>query len=128
MKRIACLLAFALTCGVLMFCAAKATAADEPAKVAGTWEVSSEGPNGPMTQTLTIQQDGEKIKGTMTGRRGETPFEGTVTGNKVAFTVKRETPNGTFTIEYSATVDGDSMKGKAHSERFDRDWTAKRTK
>jgi carbon-monoxide dehydrogenase large subunit len=128
MKRIACLLAFALTCGVLMFCAAKAVAADEPAKVAGTWEVSSEGPNGPMTQTLTIQQDGEKIKGTMTGRRGESPFEGTVIGNKIAFTVKRDTPNGTFTIEYSATVDGDSMKGKAHSERFDRDWTAKRTK
>jgi hypothetical protein len=128
MKRIACFLAFALTCGVLMICAAQAKAADEPAMVAGTWEVSSQGPNGPMTQTLTIQQDGGKIKGTMTGRRGEAPLEGTVTGNKIAFTVKRETPNGTFTIEYSATVDGDSMKGTAHSERFDRDWTAKRTK
>lgn len=128
MKRIACFLAFALTCGVLLVCAAKVRAADEPVSVAGTWEVSSQGRNGPMTQTLTIQQDGGKIKGTMTGRRGEAPFEGTVTGNKIAFTVKRETPNGTFTIEYSATVDGDSMKGTAHSERFDRDWTAKRTK
>jgi hypothetical protein len=125
MRRIA--LAFVLTCGLLLICGVMA-AADEPAKVAGTWEVSSEGPNGPMTQTLTIQQDGEKIKGTMTGRRGEAPFEGTVTGNKISFTIKRETPNGTFTIEYSGTVDGDSMKGTAHSERFDRDWTAKRTK
>jgi hypothetical protein len=128
MKRITCSLAFALTCGVLMICGVKARATEEPVKVAGTWEVSSQGPNGPMTQTLTIQQDGGKIKGTMTGRRGEAPFEGTVTGNKIAFTVKRETPNGTFTIEYSATVDGDSMKGTAHSERFDREWTAKRTK
>jgi hypothetical protein len=128
MKRIACFLAFALTCGVLMICAAQAKAADETAQVAGTWEVSSQGPNGPMTQTLALQQDGGKIKGTMTGRRGEAPLEGTVTGNKIAFTVKRETPNGTFTIEYSATVDGDAMKGTAHSERFDRDWTAKRTK
>jgi len=128
MKRIACFLAFAWICGVLMICAAQVRAADEPVNVAGTWEVSSQGPNGPRTQTLTIQQDGGKIKGTITGRRGEAPFEGTVTGNKIAFTVKRETPNGTFTIEYSATVDGDSMKGTAHSERFDREWTAKRTK
>jgi hypothetical protein len=81
-----------------------------------------------MTQTLTIQQDAGKIKGTLTGRRGETPFEGTVTGSKISFTIKRETPNGTFTVEYTATVDGDSMKGTAHSERGDREWTAKRTK
>jgi hypothetical protein len=127
MKRIACFLAFALTCGLLLICG-MAAAADEPAKVAGTWEVSSQGRNGPMTQTLTITQDGGKITGTLTSPRGDANFEGTVTGNKVAFTVKRETDNGTFVIEYSATVDGDAMKGTAHSERFDREWTAKRTK
>jgi hypothetical protein len=128
MKRNAYLLAFVLACGMLLIRGVRALAADEPAKVAGTWEVSSQGPNGPMTQTLTIQQDGSTIKGTLTGRRGEAPFEGTVTGNKISFTVKRETPNGTFTMEYAATVDGDSMKGTVHSERFDREWTAKRTK
>ena len=128
MKRIACFLALALTCGLLLISAGMAIAADEPSKVAGTWEVSSEGRNGPMTQTLTITQDGGKIKGTLTSPRGDAQFEGTVTGNKVSFTIKRETDNGTFVIEYSATVDGDSMKGAAHSERFDREWTAKRTK
>jgi len=128
MKRNAYLLAFALVCGMLLICGVRARAAEEPVKVAGTWEMSSEGPNGPMTQTLVIQQDGSKIKGTLTGRRGESPFEGTVTGNKINFTIKRETPNGTFTMEYTATVDADSMKGTVHSERFDREWTAKRTK
>jgi len=127
MKRITCFLAFALTCGLLLICG-MAVAADEPAKVAGTWEVSSQGRNGPMTQTLTITQDGGKIKGTLTSPRGDANFEGTVEGNKVSFTIKRETDNGTFVIEYSATVDGDAMKGTAHSERFDREWTAKRTK
>jgi len=125
MRRIS--LAFVLTCGLLLLGGVMA-AADEPAKVAGAWEVTSEGRNGPMTQTLTIQQDGGKITGTLTSPRGDANFEGTVTGNKVSFTIKRETDNGTFVIEYSATVDGDSMKGTAHSERFDRDWTAKRTK
>lgn len=127
MKRITCFLTFALACGFLLACGV-AAAADEPAKVAGTWEVSSQGRNGPMTQTLTIQQDGGKITGTLTSPRGEAKFEGTVTGNKVAFTIKRETDNGTFVIEYSGTIDGDAMKGTAHSERFDREWTAKRTK
>ena len=81
-----------------------------------------------MTQTLTIKQDGGTIKGTLTGPRGEAPFEGTVAGNKISFTIKRETPNGTFTLEYSATVNGDSMEGTVHSERFDRKFTAKRGK
>ena len=129
MKRNAYWLALALVFGLLLVCASQVRAADEPANVAGTWEMSSEGPNGPMTQTLTIKQDGGKITGTLTGRRGDVPFEGTVTGNKIAFTIKRETPNGTFTMDYSATVDGDAMKGTVHSERFgDRDFTAKRGK
>ena len=130
MKRINYSLVLAFACGMLLMLAGNALAADEPANVAGNWEMSSEGPNGPMTQTLAIQQDGSTIKGTVTGRRGEAPLEGTVTGNKVSFTVKRQTQNGdTMVMEYTATVDGDSLKGKVHSERFgDRDFTAKRTK
>jgi hypothetical protein len=80
-----------------------------------------------MTQTLTVQQDGATIKGTIEGRRGPAPFEGSVTGNKISFAVKRETPNGTFTMEYTGTVEGDAIKGNVHSERFDGEWTAKRT-
>jgi len=129
MRRITYPLVLAFATGLLLMLAGTVLSADEPAKVAGTWEMSSEGPNGTMTQTLTIQQDGGTIKGTLSGRRGDAPFEGTVNGNKISFTIKRQTPDGgTFVIEYTATVDGDAMKGKAHSERFDRDFTAKRTK
>lgn len=127
MKRTSFLLVLLLAGGLLML-GQMLVAQEAPAKVAGTWEMSSEGRNGPMTQTLTITQDGTKIKGTLSGPRGDAPFEGTVAGNKVSFTVNRETPNGTFTLEYSATVDGDSMTGTVHSERFDRKFTAKRTK
>jgi len=126
MKRNSHSLMLALVCGVLLMSSGWLTAADEPAKVAGAWEMTSETPRGTMVRTLTIQQDGSTIKGTLKGERGESSFEGSVTGNKLSFTVKRETPNGTFTIEYSGTVDGDSMQGTAHSERFDSKWTAKR--
>jgi hypothetical protein len=130
MKRIAYSFVLVFACGMLLMLAGNALAADEPAKVDGKWEMTSEGQNGPMTQTLMIQQDGGTIKGTLTGRRGEAPLQGTVTGNKLSFTVKRQTQSGdTMVIEYTATVDGDSLKGKAHSEQFgDRDFTAKRTK
>ena len=130
MKRIAYSLVLAFACGVLLMGTSKVLAADEPAKVAGTWEMTSEGRSGPMTQTMTITQDGGSIKGTMTGRRGDAPLEGTVTGNKLSFTVKRQTQNGdTFVMEYTGTVEGDSIKGNVHSERFgDREFTAKRTK
>jgi hypothetical protein len=104
------------------------TAADAPAQVAGTWKMSVETPRGTNDQTLTIQQDGGTIKGTVVGTRGESPIAGTVDGSKVSFTLKRETPNGTFTLEYTGTVDGDSMTGTVHSERFDGKWTAKRGK
>ena len=127
MKRKAYFLAFALAYGLLVALGSKAIAADEPANVAGTWEMTSQGPRGTRTQTLTISQDGTTIKGAMKGQRGEAPLEGSVTGNNVSFSVKRDTPNGTFTVEYTGTVEGDSMKGKSHSERFDGEWSAKRT-
>jgi hypothetical protein len=121
-------LAFALACGVWLALDGSLLAADEPAKVAGTWEMTVEGPRGTRTQTLTIQQDGNKIKGTLAGQRGEVPLEGSVDGNKLSFTVTRETPGGTFTIEYTGTVEGDSMKGTMHTQMFDGEWTAKRAR
>jgi len=130
MKRLTYSLVLAFACGMLLVLAGSVLAADEPAKVGGSWEMTSQGRNGPMTSTLTITQDGGTIKGTLKNPRGESPLEGTVTGNKVSFTVKRTNQNGdTMVFEYTATVDGDSMTGKVHTEQFgDRDFTAKRTK
>lgn len=113
---------FALAFGML------ARAADEPAKVAGNWEMTMEGRQGTVTQTLVIEQDGGKIKGTLKGESGETPFEGTVKGNTISFTVKRTGPRGEMTVEYTGTVDGDSMKGTMQAGQFSREWTAKRVK
>ena len=102
------------------------------ANVAGMWKMSWEGRNGTMEATLTLEQDGESAKGTMKGgMRGgdrETPIEGTVKGNIFSFAVERETPRGTMSIEYSATVDGDMMKGTFGMRQFTRDWTAARVK
>ena len=130
MRKINYSLVLASACAMLLILAGNNLTAADAADVAGSWELSSQGQNGPMTSTRTIQQDGGTIKETLKGRRGDAPLEGTVTGNNVSFTVKRQDQNGkTMVMEYTATVDGDSLKGKVHSERFgDRDFTAKRTK
>lgn len=106
----------------------KAIAAPKAANVAGTWELSMQGRRGTVTETLTIEQDGDKIKGTLEGRRGSSNFEGTVKGNNVRFAVKRETRRGDFEMDYNGKVDGDTMKGTAQVRNFDIDWTAKRRK
>ncbi|MBI3662334.1 MAG: hypothetical protein HY234_04705 [Acidobacteria bacterium] len=105
-----------------------ARAADEPAKVAGKWEMSFEGPQGPVTRNLTIEQDGEKIKGTLSGPRGDAEFKGAVKGKNISFSVTRQTPNGERTIEYKGAVDGDNMKGTVEMMGNSREWTAKRAK
>jgi hypothetical protein len=106
----------------------QAVAAPKAANVAGTWDLSMQGRRGTMTQTLKIEQDGDKIKGTIEGPRGSSNFDGTVKGNEIRFAVKRETQRGEFEMDYSGKVDGDTMKGSAQMRRFEIDWTAKRRK
>ncbi len=115
----------AALCVCLLFAAA--AKAQDAAKVAGTWEISSQGPQGTMTQTLTLQQDGAKLTGTIKGQRGDQPVEGSVDGNKVSFTAKISTPNGDISIPYTGTVTGDSMSGTRRGRNGDVPWTAKRT-
>jgi hypothetical protein len=118
----------AFVCTLLLSWLAGCARADDTAKVAGNWDVSVETPRGTMNQKLVLQQDGEKITGTLTGRRGESPLEGTVSGDKISFTVTRERQNGSkFTIDYTGTVAGDSISGEFKSERFSGKWTAKKS-
>ena len=76
--------------------------------VSGTWEMTREGRDGPVTTDFTIKQDGNKITVTMPGRQGgEMVGEGTIEGNALQWTITRETQRGEFVMEYQGTVDGD---------------------
>lgn len=101
---------------------------ENPAKVAGTWEMTSQGRQGAVTSTMTIEQTGDKIKGTIQGPQRENPFEGTVKGNEINFTVKFETPRGEMVMEYSGKIEGATMKGVRKTPRGETEWTAKRVK
>jgi hypothetical protein len=124
MKR-NCVLVAAL-CFVVLSLAHVASAQD--AKVAGSWDLSAPGRDGNVViQSLTLQQDGTKLTGTVKGQRGDAPVTGTVSGNNISFTVTRTTPNGELKLEYTGTADGDAMKGTLAVMGNSVNWTAKRS-
>jgi hypothetical protein len=113
-----CLLVFALV----------PLALAQDAKVDGSWDLSAPGRGGNMvTQTLTLQQDGTKLTGSLKSQRGDNPITGTIMGNNIAFSVSINTPNGGVKIDYTGTVSGDSMKGTRSVNGNSTDWTAKRS-
>jgi hypothetical protein len=88
--------------------------------VSGTWEITIQTPRGDeRASEMKIEQDGDKITVTMEGFQGnEMTGEGTVADNTVEWTVNVETQRGEFTIEYSGTVEGDTMTGQAEMGDF----------
>ncbi|MGC1187991.1 MAG: hypothetical protein WA871_11430 [Candidatus Acidiferrales bacterium] len=103
-------------------------AADDtpPANVAGAWQMTADTPQGTFTATLTIEQDGETIKGTQKSDYGEVPIAGTVKGNAIQFTVTVSSPNGSFTVTHDGTVAGDTMKGTLKVNDNTGTWSATR--
>lgn len=80
--------------------------------VAGSWKLTMDTPFGVQTPLLEIKQDGDSHSGTLTGTAGSTALEGLkIDGAAVSFTAKVSTPMGSFPVSFSATVDGDNMKG-----------------
>lgn len=110
---------------VLLLLAGSALAQD----VSGEWEITSEGRQGPRTQTIKIEQDGEKITVTMEGRMGEVTGEGTIKDNKIEWKITRTMRDMEMTMTYTGTVDGDTMSGEMEMSMGDRgpsEWTAKK--
>ena len=128
MKRI--ILVFASMLALTLAIGIAARAQDQPANasVAGAWQMTYQGRNGAVNQTLTFTQDGTTLTGTVHSDRGDSPLNGTITGSAIDFTIKRTTPNGDFTIEYKGTVTGDDMKGSFTMGDNTRDWSATRQK
>ena len=105
--------------------------ADDPT---GTWKWSTTFGDNTIESTVKIKQEGDKLTGTYIGRNNtESPIsDGTFKDNMVKFNVVREFNGNKFTIKYSGTLSGDTIKGKSEFDRDgqaqSRDWEAKRQK
>jgi hypothetical protein len=102
--------------------------AQQAANVAGKWELTQPGRNGSQTSTLTIEQKGSDLTGSIQGARGDaTPLVGKVSGNNVMFTVKRQGRNGEVTMEYKGMLEGGMLKGTVATGQNDVEWSAKKS-
>lgn len=108
-----------------------ARAAEDPT---GTWKWTTTLGDNTIESTLKVKLEGDKLTGVYVGRNNtESPIsDGTFKDNMVKFNVVREFNGNKFTIKYSGTVSGDSIKGKSEFDRDgqaqSRDWEAKRQK
>ncbi len=98
--------------------------------MSGTWQITSQGRRGSVTQTLVVQQQGSTITGTLTamgggprggGRGGGEPIEisdGSVDGASFSFAVTFEVGGrGSITTTYTGTYEGDFMEGTIEGPR-----------
>ena len=98
-----------LSVALLVGCAAGAPPA------VGVWGVEMNTPLGDLPATLTINADGS---GMMSAEGlGDAPIEGIMfDGNAVNFDAEIDAQGQTLVLEFSGTVDGDSIEGEFGSD------------
>jgi hypothetical protein len=94
--------------------------------VAGAWDLSINGPEGPITATATLKQDGESVTGSIETPQGVAEMKGTLKAKtlNLAFTIQG--PQGALDIKVNGDVDGATMKGIIDFGMGMADFTAKK--
>jgi hypothetical protein len=114
--------------------AGAARAADDKPDPTGTWKWKVTINGQERERTLKLKLDGDKLTGSMLGRNNQdTPIEdATLKGGDLSFTVTRERNGVKITTKYTGKLSGDTIKGKAETERDgqtnSQDWEAMRSK
>ena len=77
----------------------------------GTWNTTMNTPMGAQNGTMTLSTDGGTLTGTLVSPQGEIELtDGTVDGDTLTWKADITSPMA-MTLEFTATVDGDSMSG-----------------
>ena len=85
--------------------------ASAQASVAGAWDLAIVGPEGPITATATLKQDGENVTGSIETPQGTAEMKGTLIGKALNLAFSIQGPNGAIDIKVTSEVDGATMKG-----------------
>ncbi len=84
----------------------------------GSWNISMETPMGTRKAVLTLAAEGAELTGTMAVDAGSTAIkDGKLDGNKVSWKTDIQQPMP-MTLEFSATVEGDSLSGSVKLGMF----------
>ena len=90
--------------------------------VAGSWELTWEGPRGTQSVTVVLAQEGMNVTGTAHMRRGENTMEvpiknGMIHGDQLTFALEFGMGERTMTQSFAATVTGNTMEGTLTTPR-----------
>jgi hypothetical protein len=87
--------------------------------VDGTWKLVVNTPMGAQESTLVVQTSGSTLTGTQSAGHGDgRPIDaGTVDGNDIAWKATITKPMQ-MTLEFSGTVDGDTLSGSVKLGMF----------
>ena len=98
------------------------------ADVTGKWTAEVPGRNGTQTNTFTLKSSGDKVEGTVTTQRGDTPIaDGKLDGDTLTFTISRPGRDGnTMTVKYTGKVKADSLDFTVDAGRGPQTFTAKK--
>jgi len=103
---------------------------EKPAVVlTGTWETDLETADGKLSGRMTLEQQGSTFSGTLsTVEFGELRIRnGTVSGDRIRFTVVVDAGGQTLELEFGGTAKGDEMTGSGNSPMGTVTFTARRS-
>ena len=103
---------------VLGVCGLAGAADDKAADPVGTWNCEYEIGGQQRTVTLEVKKDGDKITGTMSwaNQKDEKIKDPKFKDGKLTFSAVRKIMDNEIPIDYTLTIDGDKLKGKAATE------------
>jgi hypothetical protein len=98
---------------VIIACMAIAAAAraQDTVDLTGTWVMQVETGAGSGSPTFSFKQTGDKLEGTYEGTFGKADVKGEVKGNKATWSFTADAQGTQLNIQYSGTVEKDTMKG-----------------
>jgi hypothetical protein len=81
----------------------------------GVWNVEMNTPLGALPATLTLNADGSGMMGS--DQLGEAPIEGVMyDGNSITFSAEVDAQGQTLVLDFSGSVEGDSVSGEFGSD------------
>ena len=104
--------------GLIALCLALLAPAAAADPLAGTWTLTVDTPRGIQHPTLEVTSGEQGYSGVYNSVRGPIPVERiALEGTRFSFPLVVELPIGTRELEYSGTVDGNTMEGTAGTPR-----------
>jgi hypothetical protein len=80
--------------------------------VSGKWKITIKSPTGPQNTILEIQEQDGKVTGAQSGQGSTTEISDATWDGSKLFWINHVVKPMKMKVEFTATVDGDSMSGK----------------